>query len=336
MKIGGQVLTSYTVSKIVNDGDKGLWVKSQSLGLVYHDLYSGNTEVIDQESNTSELLYRDGQGKIWYQAQDHLRCYDPERVSIRKIKIPTPVQYPARVNGHSFTNMCAFQDKFILCSDFGDVYALDPVTEKFSLILQNKGPVRAVLPEGDTLYLGLYIAGVVVLNSSLRIIDTLYHELDDQGFLYQATMTIHRDRLKDLWIGGIGGIGRLDPGSGKFGSEYNFQGSAGSVVSILEDRQDNLWFGTNKGICKYDRTSQHFTLLGTNHGIPAGRFSSGCAVQTPDGQMYFGGNNGIVHFRPEEVRLNAEVPRVVITGFQVNKSKTRSSAEGSMLSLIHI
>jgi len=325
MKIGDQALASYSVSKIVNDEDKGLWVKSQNLGFLYYDLHTGNAEVIDQDNNNNELLYRDGEGKLWYQTQDHLLRYNPHNGSVRKIKISTPLQTSTPGNGHTFTNMCAFQGRLILSSDYGNVFAFDPVAESFSLILQNNGPVRALMPEKDTLYLGLYSVGVVLVNSGFRIIDTIDHEPGDPGLLYQAVMTMHKDRMDDLWIGGIGGISRLNPNSGKFDKVYDSQGSAGHIVSILEDQQDNLWFGTNNGLCKFDRRNQQFTLLGINHGVPEGRFSSGCAVQTPDGQMYFGGNMGIVQFSPEEIRLNTEVPQVVLTGFQVNSSKAQNT-----------
>jgi signal transduction histidine kinase len=52
-------------------------------------------------------------------------------------------------------------------------------------------------------------------------------------------------------------------------------------------------------------------------GLQGDEFSQGCYFQGPDGEMFFGGSNGLNAFFPETVRDNPYVPPVVITSFKI-------------------
>jgi len=327
LKLEEQTWTSLHINKVLSDGESGLWITSHSLGLLYHHFKTGITSIIDEENNQSNLLYRDRQGIIWYHSREFIVCYNPQTRSIRKIRLPVTDQFPIWNYGNVITDMCLFHDKLILSSDKGQVYAFDPLTEEFTLILKNDSNIRAMIPEKDSLMVALYRTGVVVIDSTFSITDTIYNNNTDKGLINHAVMTIYRDRFDTLWIGGYGGLSKLNPRIMEFECVFDFHGFSGYVASLLEDKQGNLWIGSSNGIYKYDRESNRFTLMDSNHGVPTGRFFSNCAAQTPGGMMYFGGNNGIVYFRPDEVRLNSEVPAMVITGFQLNVKARRDSPE---------
>lgn len=324
VKLEDRTITSFHVNNILSNDRSGLWISSESFGLLFHDLETKKTTVIDAENINSKMLYLDKQDRIWYNSLDFLLCYDPDMGSIRKIRHPVQDQFPVWNYGNSIINMYRFHDKLILCSDRGEVYAFDPNNEEFTLILDNKdSPIRAIFPDKDTLWLALYSLGIVRMDSSLTIIDTLYHDNTETGVMEHAVMAIHRDRFDSLWIGGYGGLCKLNPNTREFEGVFGFHGSSGYVVSIQEDQQGNLWIGSSNGIYKYERERQRYKLMDANHGLPTGRFFMNAFAQTPDGKMYFGGNNGIVYFHPEDVRFNSVIPPVLITGFQVNVAAKR-------------
>jgi len=333
LNIENQVFTSLHVNKVLNDGEHGLWVSSRSLGLIYHHFKTGLTKIIDAENNKSILLFKDTEGKIWYHTNEFFVCYNPEDLSIRKIQHKVGGQYPVWNYSYSFSVMCSFQDRLVLGSDKGEVYTFDPLTEEFKLIMENKSAIRAMLSEKDSLIVALYGTGVLVVDSTFSITDTFYHNNPDRGIMDHSVMAIHRDQFDTLWIGGAGGLSKFNPLLKEFECVFDFPGTFGFVTSILEDKQGNLWLGGSKGIYKYDRENNRFTLMDSNHGMSTGRFFSGSATQTPDGVMYFGGNNGIVYFQPDEVRLNSEIPAMVITGFHLNV-KTRRDSLGHIQKLI--
>ena len=64
-------------------------------------------------------------------------------------------------------------------------------------------------------------------------------------------------------------------------------------------------------------------------GLQSDEFSTGC-FQAPDGEILFGGTNGLNAFVPENVRDDAYVPPVVITNFTIFNRPVRIGA-GSVL-----
>lgn len=334
LKLVDRTITSFHVNNILSNDQSGLWISSESFGLLFHDLETKKTTVIDAENINSTMLFIDTQERIWYNSLDFLLCYDPDMGSVRKIRHPVPDQFPVLNYGNSIGNMCRFHDKLILSSDYGEVYAFDPDNEEFTLILDNKGyPIRAMLADKDTLWLALYYVGLVRMDSSLAIIDTLYHDNTETGLMRHEIMAIHRDCFDSLWIGGYGGLCKLNPNTREFEAAFGFHGSSGYVANIQEDEQGNLWIGSSNGIYKYDREGQRYILMDSNHGLPTGRYFMNAAAQTLDGKMYFGGNNGIVYFHPDEVRFNSEIPPVVITDFHVNVTTKRNPHEDNQNSV---
>lgn len=327
LKLENRTLTSSHINKVLSDGETGLWISSQTLGLLYHHFETGLTSIIDAQNTMSDILFSDRQGKIWYHSRESLVSYDLENRSIRKIPHPGITQYPVWNYGNVVSAICLFHDTLILASDNGLVYIFNPMKEDFKVILENRGVIRAMMPEEDSLIIALYYTGVVVLDSTFTIKDTIYHNNPGKGLINHGVMAIHRDQFDTLWIGGRGGLSKFNPQQREFENVFDFHGSMGNICSILEDRQGNLWIGCSNGIYKYDRKRRLFTLMDSNHGVPTGRFLGGSATQAPDGVMYFGGNNGIVYFRPEKVRLNTEVAPVVITGFHLNVKARRNSQE---------
>ena len=61
-------------------------------------------------------------------------------------------------------------------------------------------------------------------------------------------------------------------------------GLTGRVSDILEDRQEDIWFGTVRGVQRYD--GMRWTTYTTEDGLPHNTVRS--VYQTRDGAMWFG------------------------------------------------
>ena len=77
-----------------------------------------------------------------------------------------------------------------------------------------------------------------------------------------------------------------------------------------------LWLSTQKGISRFDPQRETFRNYDVSDGLQSNEFSTGC-YQGPNGEMFFGGTNGLNAFFPENVRDNPYVPPVVITSFRI-------------------
>ena len=90
-----------------------------------------------------------------------------------------------------------------------------------------------------------------------------------------------------------------------------------SVKSILEDKNGNLWIGTNSGISFFDVLKESFVNYNNSDGIIGNEFNSGSAFYSNNGLMYFGSIEGLNVFNPDHIRQSEFIPPIVITDFQI-------------------
>jgi ligand-binding sensor domain-containing protein/signal transduction histidine kinase len=129
--------------------------------------------------------------------------------------------------------------------------------------------------------------------------------------------TLHEDRAGTLWVGTMDGLYRFNRQSGTFARYTENEGLPSSTIRcILEDGVGRLWLSTQKGISRFDPQRQTFRNYDVSDGLQSNEFSTGC-YQAPNGEMLFGGTNGLNAFFPEGTRDNPYVPPVVITSFKV-------------------
>ncbi len=129
--------------------------------------------------------------------------------------------------------------------------------------------------------------------------------------------TIHEDRTGTLWVGAMDGLYRYNPQSGAFARYTENQGLPSSTIRcILEDGVGRLWLSTQRGISRFDPSTETFRNYDVYDGLQSNEFSTGC-YQAQNGEMFFGGTNGLNAFSPENVRDNPYLPPVVITNFKI-------------------
>jgi ligand-binding sensor domain-containing protein/DNA-binding CsgD family transcriptional regulator len=125
-----------------------------------------------------------------------------------------------------------------------------------------------------------------------------------------------------LWVGTDSGLDRLDRTTGEWRNFAHKDGLGGEVVyGILEDAAGALWVSTNRGLSKLDQEAGRITNFGLRDGLQGHAFNRGAYVKAPDGRMFFGGTNGFNGFDPAEVRKNTYVPPIVWTAFYRNNQE---------------
>lgn len=123
-----------------------------------------------------------------------------------------------------------------------------------------------------------------------------------------------------LWIGTFGGgLMKFDILSEKFTHFTTDHGLPNNVIySIMEDKQGNLWMSTDKGISSFDPHTESFVNFDRMDGLQDDHFFWGSSYQSPSGEMFMGGINGLNGFVPEEV-----------TSFQVKVNPIITSLKAS-------
>ena len=128
-------------------------------------------------------------------------------------------------------------------------------------------------------------------------------------------VAIHEDRAGTLWLGGMDGLYRLDRQGQRF-ARYSQGLPSSAIQCILEDKAGRLWLSSKKGISRFDPQTGIFRNYDVSDGLQSNDFGKAC-YQGADGEMFFGGSNGLNAFFPERIRDDPYLPPVVITRFKI-------------------
>ncbi|HXW00657.1 MAG TPA: response regulator, partial [Anaerolineae bacterium] len=121
-----------------------------------------------------------------------------------------------------------------------------------------------------------------------------------------------------IWVASRDGLIRFDPNTevAKYYTEKDGLATA-YIVGLLEDQAGHLWLSTKKGLSRFDPGRETFRNYDVADGLQGNEFSERAYGQAADGQMFFGGTNGLTAFYPEQISDNPYQPAVVLTSFQL-------------------
>lgn len=161
------------------------------------------------------------------------------------------------------------------------------------------------------------------LNLFIRESDTFKHFVNDplnkESISGNAIWCITEDKNNNLWIGTWGyGLNKFERSSQTFTNYTVDDGLPGNVIYIvIPDDDGNLWIGSNYGLTRFNTLNQSIKSFSRSEGLFVNDFSAGAFFKSENGRLYFGGNAGIVTFKPKSITENSYIPNVIVTGFKV-------------------
>lgn len=136
-----------------------------------------------------------------------------------------------------------------------------------------------------------------------------------------------------VWIGTREGFYCFDEKAKQIKRYTKADGLPNNVVyGILEDSYGRLWMSTNRGISCFNPETEKFRNFTEADGLQSNQFNTSSCYRTSDGEMYFGGINGLTTFHPELLQDNPYTPSVVITKLQLFNKTVRPDDETGILS----
>ena len=130
-----------------------------------------------------------------------------------------------------------------------------------------------------------------------------------------------------LWIGTKGGgIQRFDLQTNHFQHITTKEGLPNNVVyGILADGKNKLWCSTNRGLAKLIQRPEtssplvfDITAYTVKMGLQDNEFNSFAYFKADNGEMLFGGVNGLNRFFPDELQQDTTRPPVFVVGLEIN------------------
>jgi GAF domain-containing protein/ligand-binding sensor domain-containing protein len=147
---------------------------------------------------------------------------------------------------------------------------------------------------------------------------------DVQSLSAARAFWVYEDEGGLVWIGTNGdGLQRLDPASGAWTHYREEDGLPNDVVYAVLPEQGpvsgaegdvHLWLSTNNGLSRFDPHTETFRTYTHLDGLQSNEFNWQAAYLAPDGEMFFGGVDGINAFYPDQVWDDPYAPPVYVTG----------------------
>jgi Signal transduction histidine kinase len=211
--------------------------------------------------------------------------------------------------------------------------------KRFSKAFRNMD-VRAIMEvDPNRLLVGLLNRGVYLLN--LRSNRSYKVETTDPRLENVGVYCFHRDPSQPnvVWIGTYGsGLLRLNIASLKIDRAYTVKDGLPSnvVKSIQAYLKGQLWLGTAKGLCKFAPVSGMFTNFGTDGRLPQQIFSFGSSVQLGDGSIVFGTANGLVRFKPQQLRKVQSSVFPIVYSIKADAKEVAANRQGASVGTLKI
>ncbi|MCC5945094.1 MAG: SpoIIE family protein phosphatase [Bernardetiaceae bacterium] len=158
---------------------------------------------------------------------------------------------------------------------------------------------------------------------------------------------VYQSDPQSIWVLTYGGgINKFNPQNEEFVHYTEEDGLPNNVVyDVLADDSGHLWLSTNRGLSRFnikEKTFQNYTI---DDGLQSNEFNAGAAFRNTEGELFFGGINGLNYFFPDSIRTNPYKAPIVFTNFYLFNRKVeigdstgvlqRHINESRILSLSH-
>lgn len=139
--------------------------------------------------------------------------------------------------------------------------------------------------------------------------------------VYNQIEFAYLDRDGKIWCGTRHGLCKFDPLQERVTARYYERDGLPSnlIIRIVEDHAGKLWLLTGGGVSIFDENAPpgaQFINLGPDDGIINTPSAPEAFIRTRNGEIYWGGTNGVYRFYPEIKSTNPHPPQIRLTDFR--------------------
>ncbi|MFT3687424.1 MAG: two-component regulator propeller domain-containing protein [Phycisphaerales bacterium] len=327
---GGNTLSYNDVKAFFQDADESIWIGTDGGGLNRLDPKTGNFSIYRTQaknprslsSDAIQTIAADAQNNIWVGTWGGgLNLFDKKTKTF--IHFQHDLKKPGTISSNFLQKL--FLDKqgnFWVATYYGGLNLWNPKTKTFDHITQSpdkktafsgKNVVSIEQDKEGNLWFGTDDGGLNRYDFKTR---QFSHYLDKTSKRLDSRV-LFTDSKGQLWVG-TKGLYRYDKAKDRFvlftkksGLDVNF------IKGITEDSSNNLWISTSAGLFRLNPETFAIKAFNTYDGLQDMEFEANSYLKTKDGQMFFGGINGMNSFYPKDIKINEFIPPVFITEFQL-------------------
>ncbi len=338
----------YTITQDVKD-PAWLWLCIGGAGLYHYNTHTREFRRFSHDEknpsslpdNTIYTLYYDNKGRIWVCSRTGIYLLDEKKEKFSPSSFPLNT-IPAGVH-------IMLEDKknvFWFATYSSGVYSYDETSGKLTSYVYDQTN-RNSLPDNRVfsmmedhkgmIWIGTQNKGLCFLDPSISKFRFFEHDKNDPGTIPDnGIYDVYEDERQHLWIATENGLAEMDLNDYKIKNYTTLDGLCNNdIFSITSDHQHQLWLATNNGVSKFDTKDHVFKNYFTHDGLPTNSIP-GSVYCASDGFLYFGSSGMITFCQPQQMKINRQVPPVVITNLKIFDQQAPVMRHGEMLQPVHL
>ena len=314
--------------------DKGLAVLNRRTGALRRYMHIANNPA-SLSSNAIIALLEDRGGQVWIGTEEGVDLYERKTNTFRRYTTGdtykdsiAKADTPRMPRGSEVRSLCQDSTGSIWVGTAKRLLKFDPSSQKFQEVkIEDPATgqnvqlwVESIAGSRDgTIWLGTDMRGLIHIDSHGKMLGHFSHEAPNT-LCNNTVKCIYFQENGFLWIATVEGLNRFDPMNDEWLQYHEKDGLPdGTIYGILPAEKNTLWLSTNRGLSRMDITDPShpkFRNYTPDDGLQSYEFNTKTYFKTRDGEMLFGGINGLNTFFPDSITDNPNVPQVVLTGFK--------------------
>ena len=140
---------------------------------------------------------------------------------------------------------------------------------------------------------------------------------DENSILSNTVHALYYDDTNEMiWAATSGGLSGLNEETGKWTNYTRDNGLPSDTLTGIQPGLSNtLWVSSTKGISRINLLDRSVVSYSVADGLQGDQFQIASSHLGPDGEIFFGGSNGVTYFHPAQLNKNAYLPPIVFTEF---------------------
>ncbi|MEE4178424.1 MAG: two-component regulator propeller domain-containing protein [Bacteroides sp.] len=320
-------LADNVIASIYQDQNGLLWIGNWGQGLNIYDPSSGQVEHFSSSKTGKHfipndfvhVIFEDSAKNVWIGTRDGILVYQEETHSfIRPHRYGRNPGMPDLSGLRIFKIIQDRRNNFWIATQNG-LFMKPPGDLPYRRYHVEAGLssnlIYNVIEDREGLIWIATTQGLDILNPETSHITHKRQQSNSANSISDNFVTaLCEDQEGNIWIGTTFFVNRFSKKDSTFTFFSQEHGIPGNLIyNIIEDKSKNIWFATSNGLCTFDPISNTFRAFTEEDGLQSSEFNLGAAFLSQDGELFFGGMNGLNSFFPDSLTSNPYLPSVVIT-----------------------
>lgn len=317
--------------------EKDVLINTFSQGLKSYALVTKEVKEVEFSKKQETGFYQiwdiewvpESKHSIWLGTNEGLFLYDQVSNELKKIDLTrNREQFPVTF---SITNTT---EDYIWVSSLTALYKLSKETDSIMQVISTENRIVSSIQDVEVIENKVLVAtegeGVFIYDEKKSDLLVPLTRLIAQAkvLLTLPIWDIFLGSDGVIWMGTNQGLFKLDEEFSELNSVKVSALKNRVVFSIEEDEQGNLWLGTEKGLIRFNPQNEKVLEFNKSDGVINVEYNRRSVTKSKNGELLFGGVEGITAFDPRKIITNPMVADVHIIEARVVTSDSTFNPEG--------